>query len=91
MDKKKEIQSLYENYVSQNISLTENYKKYSNEFAKSVDGLIQRLSKVDENLIEEVNCICDLMSEMQEEQAKIAFESGYILGTNILMEVVCRR
>ena len=83
MKNKKEIQKIYENYVSQNIILTEEYKKASEEFAIRIEKLEEGL---EESVVKELDKICQLMSKMQEEQAKKSFEEGFSLGVNLTLE-----
>ena len=88
MESKKEIQKLYEKYISQDIDLTEEYKKTSKEFAKKVEEFEQNLKIENFAFIKEFEEICKLMSKMQEEQAKKSFEIGYSMGVNLTLEAI---
>ena len=88
MESKKEIQKLYEKYISQDIDLTEEYKKSSKEFAKKVEEFEQNLKIENFAFIKEFEEICKLMSKMQEEQAKKSFEIGYSMGVNLTLEAL---
>lgn len=88
MESKKEIQKLYEKYISQDIDLTEEYKKASKEFAKKVEEFEQNLKIENFAFIKEFEEICKLMSKMQEEQAKKNFEIGYSMGVNLTLEAI---
>ena len=80
MENDSELQKLYEDYVSQNIVITEKYNEYSKQFANNMDNLITKLNTLDKNLIKEIEKIIDLMTKMQEEQSRQSFKLGYSLG-----------
>lgn len=80
MENDSELQKLYEDYVSQNIVITEKYNEYSKQFANNMDNLITKLNNLDKNLIKEIEKIIDLMTKMQEEQSRQSFKLGYSLG-----------
>ena len=77
MENDSELQKLYEDYVSQNIVITEKYNEYSKQFANNMDNLITKLNTLDKNLIKEIEKIIDLMTKMQEEQSRQSFKLGY--------------
>ena len=74
MENDSELQKLYEDYVSQNIVITEKYNEYSKQFANNMDNLITKLNTLDKNLIKEIEKIIDLMTKMQEEQSRQSFK-----------------
>ena len=88
MENKKEIQKLYEKYISQDMELTEEYKEASKEFAKKAEKFEKSLKIKDFALLKEFENICKLMSNMQEEQAKKSFEIGYSMGVNLTLEAI---
>ena len=88
MENRKEIEKLYENYVSPNILPTDKYKKIKNEFIKSMENLEK---KVDENIMREIEDVCEKMRELQEEQSKQMFEEGYKLGVNLIIEAIGKK
>ena len=91
MENKKEIQKLYEKYISQDMELTEEYKEASKEFAKKAEKFEKSLKIKDFALLKEFENICKLMSNMQEEQAKKSFEIGYSMGVNLTLEAIENR
>ena len=88
MENKREIQKLYENYVSQNIAVTEEYKQTSKEFANKIEKFEKNLKAKDISLIQELEEILNLINKMNEEQAKKSFEAGYSMGVNLTFEAI---
>ena len=84
---KKTIIKLYEEYISPNNKSTKEYEKLKDEFAYTLEDLMENMS---DGKKEKLGKVCDCLLKMGKEQEVSAFVEGYTLGTNLTTEAIHR-